>query len=75
MSLPTINHTAGKVCLVANFGHGGGLTSGEKHGRQGFPILLMLRTRLQWAQERQRVLTENVANADTPATRRVNWCR
>ena len=26
----------------------------------------MLRTRLQWAQARQRVLAENVANADTP---------
>jgi flagellar basal-body rod protein FlgB len=31
------------------------------------PILSMLRTRLQWAQERQRVLAENVANADTPS--------
>jgi flagellar basal-body rod protein FlgB len=30
------------------------------------PILSMLRTRVQWAQERQRVLAENVANADTP---------
>jgi flagellar basal-body rod protein FlgB len=30
------------------------------------PILAMLRTRLQWHQERQRVLAENVANADTP---------
>jgi len=29
------------------------------------PILSMLRTRMQWAQERQRVLAENVANADT----------
>jgi flagellar basal-body rod protein FlgB len=26
----------------------------------------MLRTRMQWHQERQRVLSENVANADTP---------
>jgi len=26
----------------------------------------MLRTRLEWAQARQRVLAENVANADTP---------
>jgi len=33
------------------------------------PILSMLRTRLQWAQERQRVLAENVANADTPKYR------
>jgi flagellar basal-body rod protein FlgB len=30
------------------------------------PILSMLRTRMQWHQERQRVLAENVANADTP---------
>ena len=30
------------------------------------PILSMLRTRLEWAQQRQRVLAENVANADTP---------
>jgi flagellar basal-body rod protein FlgB len=26
----------------------------------------MLRTRMQWQQERQRVLSDNVANADTP---------
>ena len=30
------------------------------------PILSMLRTRMQWHHERQRVLAENVANADTP---------
>jgi flagellar basal-body rod protein FlgB len=30
------------------------------------PILSMLRTRLEWSQARQRVLAENVANADTP---------
>ena len=30
------------------------------------PILSMLRTRLEWGQARQRVLAENVANADTP---------
>ncbi len=30
------------------------------------PILSMLRTRMQWHQERQEVLAENVANADTP---------
>ncbi len=29
-------------------------------------ILSMLRTRMQWHQERQRLLAENVANADTP---------
>jgi len=35
-------------------------------GLVDIPILSMLRTRLEWAQERQRVLAENVANADTP---------
>jgi flagellar basal-body rod protein FlgB len=30
------------------------------------PILSMLRTKLLWNQERQRLLAENVANADTP---------
>ncbi len=30
------------------------------------PILSMLRTRLNWNQERQKVLSQNVANSDTP---------
>jgi flagellar basal-body rod protein FlgB len=30
------------------------------------PILSMLRTRMHWHQERQRLLAENVANAETP---------
>jgi len=30
------------------------------------PILSMLRTRMQWHQERQRILAENVANSDMP---------
>ncbi|HEV3397172.1 MAG TPA: flagellar basal body rod protein FlgB [Xanthobacteraceae bacterium] len=33
------------------------------------PILAMLRTRMAWHQERQRVLADNVANADTPKFR------
>jgi flagellar basal-body rod protein FlgB len=33
------------------------------------PIFSMLRTRMHWHQERQRVLAENVANADTPKFR------
>src|SRR5258707_1093672 len=33
------------------------------------PILSMLRSRMQWHQERQRVLAENIANADSPALR------
>ena len=30
------------------------------------PIFSMLRTKMQWHQERQRLLAENVSNADTP---------
>jgi flagellar basal-body rod protein FlgB len=30
------------------------------------PIFSMLRTKMQWHQERQSILAENVANADTP---------
>jgi len=30
------------------------------------PIFSMLRSRMQWHQERQRVLAENVSNSDTP---------
>lgn len=30
------------------------------------PVLSVLRTRMQWHQQRQRVLAENVSNADTP---------
>src|SRR6202163_4184294 len=30
------------------------------------PIFSMLKTKLHWNQERQRLLAENVANADTP---------
>ena len=33
------------------------------------PIFSMLRTRMNWHQERQRLLAENVANADTPSFR------
>jgi flagellar basal-body rod protein FlgB len=33
------------------------------------PILSMLRTKMQWHQERQKVLAENVANSDTPKFR------
>ena len=30
------------------------------------PLFTMLRTRMQWHQERQRVLADNVSNSDTP---------
>src|SRR5260370_10529917 len=33
------------------------------------PIFAMLRTRMQWHQQRQQVLAQNVANADTPSFR------
>jgi flagellar basal-body rod protein FlgB len=31
------------------------------------PMLSMLKTKMQWHQERQRVLSENVSNSDTPS--------
>jgi flagellar basal-body rod protein FlgB len=31
-----------------------------------FPVLSALRTKMQWHQERQSVLSQNVANSDTP---------
>jgi flagellar basal-body rod protein FlgB len=34
-----------------------------------FPVLSALRTKMQWHQERQRVLSENVSNSDTPSFR------
>lgn len=34
-------------------------------GLSDIPILSMLRTRMEWHQTRQKVLAENVANADT----------
>ncbi len=43
-----------------------GTFEGQLMAITDIPILSMLRTRMQWAQERQRVLAENVANADTP---------
>src|ERR1043166_9639867 len=33
------------------------------------PLFSMLRSRMQWHQERQKVLAENVPNADTPIFR------
>ncbi len=38
-------------------------------GISDIPILSMLRHRMEWHQERQRVLSENVANSDTPGFR------
>jgi flagellar basal-body rod protein FlgB len=38
-------------------------------GISDIPILSMLRHRMQWHQERQRVLAENVSNSDTPGFR------
>lgn len=35
-------------------------------GITDIPIFSMLRTRLEWAQSRQQVLAQNVANSDTP---------
>ena len=37
------------------------------------PILSALRTKMQWHQERQRVLAENISNANTPNFSRATW--
>ena len=36
------------------------------------PLFAMLRTKMQWHQQRQQVLAQNVANADTPNYRPVD---
>lgn len=38
-------------------------------GMSDLPILSMLKSRMLWHEERQRVLAENVSNADTPSYR------
>ncbi|MGN6460595.1 MAG: flagellar basal body protein, partial [Pseudolabrys sp.] len=38
-------------------------------GMSDLPILSMLKSRMLWHEERQRVLSENVSNADTPGYR------
>src|SRR5207244_3219581 len=66
--LPAVNHTTGKVCLARRC-CGGARLWGPTMAITDIPILSMLRTRLDWAQARQRVLAENVANSDTPGFR------
>ena len=41
------------------------LTPGPAMPISQIPLFSMLRTRMQWHQERQRLLSENVSNADT----------
>ena len=42
-------------------------TGGEPRWRSTIlPMLSALRTKMQWHQERQRVLAENISNSDTP---------
>ena len=43
--------------------------TGEAMPISNVSIFSMLRTKMQWHQERQRLLAENVANADTPKFR------
>src|SRR5437763_501466 len=58
---------AGKDCPV---GQGGSCPAGRPREPSmpisDVPIFSMLRTKMQWHQERQKLLAENVANADTP---------
>ena len=54
----------------AKSAHPVGRAAGEPGSRpmtiSNIPLFSMLRTRMQWHQERQRLLSENVANSDTP---------
>src|SRR5262245_2392056 len=50
----------GKVCRA------GIVRPGNIMPISDIPLFSTLRTRMQWHQERQRLLAENVANADTP---------
>jgi flagellar basal-body rod protein FlgB len=56
---------------AANSAHLTGAAPGGESGDQpmsitDLPVLAALRTKMQWHQERQRVLAENVSNSDTP---------
>jgi flagellar basal-body rod protein FlgB len=56
--LPRLNHNSGSFCRV-------GLERSFV-SIAGIPLFSMLKTRMHWHEARQRVLAENVANADTP---------
>src|SRR5260370_15314485 len=63
-SYPAVNHTHGKFCLPQGMVPGG--VKGAAMSINDLPGLSVLRTKMQWHQERQRVLSENVSNSDTP---------
>src|SRR5687768_16015590 len=62
--LPGVNHDPGKVCRAISMKSPG--WAGDSMAISDLPIFSMLRTRMHWHQERQRLLSENVANSDTP---------
>lgn len=43
--------------------------AGDSMATSDVPIFSMLRERMRWHQDRQKILAENVANADTPGFR------
>src|ERR1700748_3158262 len=52
---------------AANSAHLSAQRGGERPmSINDLPVLSALRTKMQWHQERQRVLAENVSNANTP---------
>lgn len=66
LPLPGINHKTGKVCLA---GPVPDPRKAKTMALSDLPILSMLRTKMEWHQARQKVLAENVANADSPEFR------
>src|SRR6266566_7871475 len=70
MSLAAVNFNLLLTIHTANSAHLNGVMSGgegaAKMSINDLPVLSALRTKMQWHQERQRVLAENVSHANTP---------
>src|SRR4051812_1555145 len=60
LTMDTANSAYPEGVVPAGEGSGGPMSIND------LPVLSALRTKMQWHQERQRVLAENVSNSDTP---------
>src|SRR6478609_1694291 len=69
-SPPTV---AGTQVRLRDINHAGGIfcppPAEAAMSGMGLPLVDQLKTRMQWLQTRQKLLAENVANADTPRFR------
>jgi flagellar basal-body rod protein FlgB len=55
-----VNHAPGKFCRVASLPPENHMLFGD------LPLVGMLKQRMSWHEQRQGVLSQNIANADTP---------